>query len=49
MPARTNSTGMKQNKLAPSFVGKSTKEEQEAQFKLRVQTILSASTSKGAF
>jgi hypothetical protein len=27
MPARTNSSGMKQNKLAPSFVGKTTEEE----------------------
>lgn len=27
MPARTNSSGMKQSKLAPSFVGKTTDEE----------------------
>jgi hypothetical protein len=27
MPARTNSSGMKQSKLAPSFVGKTTEEE----------------------
>jgi hypothetical protein len=30
MPARTNSSGMKQSKLAPRFVGTTTDEEQQA-------------------
>ena len=46
MPARTNSNGMRQSKLAPGFAGKTTDAEQFALFQQRMNTIIEAANNK---